>query len=332
MICDGFCGTIGNTPLIEMPTLSQATGCRILGKAEFLNPGGSVKDRAALFMVLAAEKQGILKPGGTIVEGTAGNTGIGLTLVGNARGYRTVIVMPSNQSPEKIELLRTLGAEVELVPPVPFANPQNYYHVARQRAEELENAFWANQFENTANADAHYYTTGAEIWQQTNGEVDGIIMSAGTGGTIGGVSQYLKEKNSQIATYLIDPPGSGLYSFVTTGQFKAEGNSITEGIGINRETANFRRSKLDGAMQGTDQEVVEMAHYLLKREGLFVGSSAALNVVGAVRLARILGRNKTIVTILCDGGGRYQSRLFNREWLAAKGLTPTATGLEFLGD
>lgn len=332
MICDGFCGTIGNTPLIEMPTLSQATGCRILGKAEFLNPGGSVKDRAALFMVLAAEKAGILKPGGTIVEGTAGNTGIGLTLVGNARGYRTIIVMPSNQSPEKIELLRTLGAEVELVPPVPFANPQNYYHVARRRAEELGNAFWANQFENTANADAHYYTTGPELWQQTNGEIDGIIMSAGTGGTIGGVTQYLKEKNSRIVTYLIDPPGSGLYSFVTTGQFQAEGSSITEGIGINRETANFHRSQLDGALRGTDQEVVEMAHYLLKREGLFVGSSAALNVVGAVRLARMLGKNKTIVTILCDGGGRYQSRLFNREWLAAKGLTPTAQGLEFLQD
>ncbi len=330
MVCHGFCETIGNTPLIEMPTLSEATGCKILGKAEFLNPGGSVKDRAALFMVLEAEKRGILKPGGTIVEGTAGNTGIGLTLVANARGYRAVIVMPSNQSPEKIDLLRTLGAEVELTPPVPFANPQNYYHVAKQRAEELSNSFWANQFENTANADAHYSTTAPEIWRQTGGEIDGIVMSAGTGGTIGGVTQYLKEKNPQIATYLIDPTGSGLYSFVTTGQFKAEGSSITEGIGINRETANFHRSRLDGAFRGTDQEVIEMAQYLLKREGLFVGSSAALNVVGAMRLAQKLGKNKTIVTILCDGGSRYQSRMFNDRWLAERGLTPKAKGLEFL--
>lgn len=330
MIRQGFCETIGNTPLIEIPSLSAATGSTILGKAEFLNPGGSVKDRAALFMVLAAEKAGILKPGGTIVEGTAGNTGIGLTLVANARGYRSVIVMPSNQSPEKIDLLRTLGAEVELTPPVPFSNPQNYYHVAKQRAQELPHAFWANQFENTANADAHYHTTAVEIWQQTQGQVDGVVMAAGTGGTIGGVTQYLKEQNPLIATYLIDPQGSGLYSFVTTGQFKAEGNSITEGIGINRETANFHRSRLDGAFQGTDQEVIEMAHYLLKKEGLFVGSSAALNVVGAMRLAEKLGKNKTIVTILCDGGGRYQSRMFNDQWLAEKGLTPQAKGLEFL--
>lgn len=330
MISHGFCETIGHTPLIEIPTLSAATGCKILGKAEFLNPGGSVKDRAALFMVLAAEKAGILSPGGTIVEGTAGNTGIGLTLVANARGYQAVIVMPSNQSPEKIDLLRTLGAEVELTPPVPFANPQNYYHVAKARAEAIPNAFWANQFENTANADAHYYTTAQEIWQQTNKEIDGIVMAAGTGGTIGGVTQYLKEQNSQIATYLIDPTGSGLYSFVTTGEFKAEGSSITEGIGINRETANFQRSKLDGAFRGTDQEVIEMAHYLLRQEGLFLGSSAALNVVGAMRLAQKLGTNKTIVTILCDGGGRYQSRMFNNSWLAEKGLTPKAKGLEFL--
>ncbi len=326
----GFVGAIGRTPLIEIPSLSRATGCRILGKAEFLNPGGSVKDRAALFMVLQAEREGKLSPGGTVVEGTAGNTGIGLALVANARGYKCQIVMPNNQSPEKIELLRTLGAEVELVPPAPFANPNNYYHVARRRAEEQENAFWANQFENLANSEAHYQTTGPEIWEQTNGEVDGIIMSSGTGGTIGGVTAYLKERNPRIVTYLIDPPGSALYSYVTTGEFKGEGSSITEGIGITRGTTNFYRAKLDGALRGTDQEVVEMCHYLLRHDGLFVGSSTGLNVVGAVRLARQLGRGKTIVTILCDGGGRYQSRLFNREWLASKNLLPKAQGLEFL--
>ncbi|MEE3716221.1 cysteine synthase A [Tumidithrix elongata RA019] len=326
----GFAESVGNTPLIQIESLSQATGCNILGKAEFLNPGGSVKDRAALFMVLQAEKEGKIKPNGTIVEGTAGNTGIGLTLVANARGYRSVIVMPSNQSQEKIDLLRTLGAEVELTPPVPFADSRNYYHVARQRAEELENAFWANQFENLANAESHYQTTAPEIWRQSGGAIDGVVMSSGTGGTIGGVTAYLKEQNPKIATYLIDPPGSGLYSFVTTGELKAEGNSITEGIGINRETANFRRAKLDGAFQGSDQEVIEMAHFLLKHDGLFIGSSAALNVVGAVRLARQLGAGHTIATILCDGGGRYQSRMFNAEWLAEKNLTPIAKGLEFL--
>jgi len=285
----GFANSVGNTPLIEIESLSAATGCTILGKAEFLNPGGSVKDRAALFMVLEAEKSGLLKAGGTIVEGTAGNTGIGLSLVANARGYRSVIVMPSNQSQEKIDLLRTLGAEVELTNPAPFTNPDNYYHVARRRAEEIENAFWANQFENMSNSDAHYQTTAPEIWRQTGGELDGIVMSSGTGGTIGGVTAYLKEQNPQIATYLIDPTGSGLYSYITTGEFKAEGNSITEGIGINRATANFNRARLDGAFRGTDQQVIEMAQYLLKHDGLFVGSSAALNVVGAVKLAQKIG-------------------------------------------
>jgi len=328
----GFANSVGNTPLIEIESLSAATGCTILGKAEFLNPGGSVKDRAALFMVLEAEKAGLLKAGGTIVEGTAGNTGIGLSLVANARGYRSVIVMPSNQSQEKIDLLRTLGAEVELTNPAPFTNPDNYYHVARRRAEEIENAFWANQFENISNSDAHYHTTAPEIWRQTGGELDGIVMSSGTGGTIGGVTAYLKEQNPQISTYLIDPTGSGLYSYITTGEFKAEGNSITEGIGINRATANFNRARLDGAFQGTDQQVIEMSQYLLKHDGLFVGSSAALNVVGAVKLARKLGKGHTIATILCDGGGRYQSRMYNPEWLAEKGLTPVAKDLEFIDD
>lgn len=328
----GFANSVGNTPLIEIESLSAATGCRILGKAEFLNPGGSVKDRAALYMVLEAEKAGTLKAGGTIVEGTAGNTGIGLSLVANARGYRSVIVMPSNQSPEKIDLLRTLGAEVELTNPAPFSSPDNYYHVARRRSQEIENAFWANQFENTDNSEAHYQTTAPEIWRQTGGELDGVVMSSGTGGTIGGVTAYLKEQNPQIATYLIDPTGSGLYSYLTTGEFKAEGNSITEGIGINRATANFNRAKLDGAFRGTDQQVIEMAQYLLKHDGLFIGSSAALNVIGAIKLARKLGKGHMIATILCDGGGRYQSRMYNAAWLAEKGLTPIAKGLEFIDD
>jgi len=328
----GFANSVGNTPLIEIESLSAATGCTILGKAEFLNPGGSVKDRAALYMVLEAEKAGLLKAGGAIVEGTAGNTGIGLSLVANARGYRSVIVMPSNQSPEKIDLLRTLGAEVELTSPAPFASPDNYYHVARRRAEEIENAFWANQFENISNSEAHYQTTAPEIWRQAGGDLDGVVMSSGTGGTIGGVTAYLKEQNPQITTYLIDPTGSGLYSYLTTGEFKAEGNSITEGIGINRATANFKRAKLDGAFRGSDRQVIEMSQYLLKHDGLFVGSSAALNVVGAVKLARKLGKGHTIATILCDGGGRYQSRMYNPEWLTEKGLTPVATGLEFVDD
>ncbi len=331
-ICIGFTNSVGNTPLIEIESLSAATGCTILGKAEFLNPGGSVKDRAALYMVLEAEKAGLLQKGGAIVEGTAGNTGIGLTLVANARGYRSVIVMPSNQSQEKIDLLRTLGAEVELTNPAPFSSPENYYHVAKKKAEGLENAFWANQFENIANSEAHYRTTAPEIWQQSGGELDGVVMSSGTGGTIGGVTAYLKEQNPAIATYLIDPTGSGLYSYLTTGEFKAEGSSITEGIGINRATANFNRARLDGAFQGTDQQVIEMAQYLLKHDGLFMGSSAALNVVGAVKLARKLGKGHTIATILCDGGGRYQSRMYNPQWLAEKGLTPIAKGLEFIDD
>jgi cysteine synthase len=325
----GFVGAIGNTPMIEIESLSAATGCQILGKAEFLNPGGSVKDRAALYMVQQAAKSGQLLPWGTIVEGTAGNTGIGLALVANAQGYRCVIVMPSNQSPEKIDLLKALGAEVELVPAVAFSNPNHFYHRAKTRSLEL-NAFWADQFENVANADSHYQTTAPEIWQQTNGKLDGIVMSSGTGGTIGGVTAYLKERDSQIQTYLIDPPGSGLFNFITTGQFKAEGSSITEGIGINRKTANFSRAKLDGAFFGSDRATIEMAHYLLKHDGLFLGSSAALNVVGAVMLARKLGKGHRIVTILCDGGSRYQSRMFNQEWLAEKDLTPQASGLEFL--
>lgn len=327
---DGFAGTVGRTPLIKIESLSQATGCTILGKAEHLNPGGSVKDRAALAIVEAAEKSGQLPKNGLIVEGTAGNTGIGLALVALARGHRCAIVMPSNQSQEKIDLLRTLGADVELVAPAPFKDQNNYYHVARRKAESTPGAFWANQFENEANAQAHYDTTGPEIWRDTSGKVDGVVMSAGTGGTIGGVTSFLKDQRPDLATYLIDPPGSGLHAWVTRGVFETTGSSITEGIGIMRETANFRRARLDGAFQGTDAACVEMAHYLLKNDGLFVGSSAALNCVGAVKLARQLGKGKTIVTIICDGGGRYQSRLFDRKWLEEKNLWPTAQGLEFM--
>lgn len=327
----GFRGTVGNTPLIELKSLSAATGCRILGKAEFLNPGGSIKDRAALSIVQKAEAEGRLKPGGLIVEGTAGNTGIGLTLVAKASGYHTHIVMPANQSQEKIDTLRALGAHVELVPAAPFKNPENYYHVARRRAEELEGAFWANQFENTANADAHYAGTGPELLRQTAGQLDGVVMAAGTGGTIGGITRYLKEQDTNIATWLIDPPGSGLLTWVKQGTFENGGRgSVTEGIGIMRETANFAMAKLDDAMTAEDATMVEMAHYLRNHEGLFVGTSAALNVVGAVKLARKLGPGKTIATMLCDGAGRYQARLFNDTWLAEKGLTPSAKGLEFL--
>jgi cysteine synthase A len=329
-IRDGLEGAVGRTPLVRLKSLSEASGCTILGKAEFLNPGGSVKDRAALAIVQAAERDGRLRPGGTIVEGTAGNTGIGLAHVALARGYRCVIVMPNNQSQEKIDLLRSLGAEVELVPPAPFRDSNNYYHVARRRAEALPDALWADQFENPANAEAHYTTTGPELWQQTGGRLDGVVMAAGTGGTLGGVSAFLKERDPRVAAYLIDPAGSGLYAWVTRGEFASEGSSITEGIGIMRETANFRRARLDGAFRGSDREVVEMAHFVLRRDGLFIGSSSALNCVGAMRLARQLGPGKTIVTMLCDGGGRYQSRLFNPAWLEEKGLTPQAKGLEFL--
>lgn len=321
-IAQNFSALVGNTPLIELKSLSRLTGRRILGKAEFMNPGGSVKDRAALFIINRAEQEGILTPGkGVIVEGTAGNTGIGLTLVGNERGYQTIIVMPNNQAREKIELLQTLGADVRLVPPAPFANPANYYHVARELSKNIPGAFWANQFENTANADVHFAATGPEIWEQTDGALDIFVTSAGTGGTIGGVSAYLAERNPHIESYLVDPTGSGLYNYITTGEFRAEGSSITEGIGINRMTQNFARGRLKGAIQASDQEAVDICHYLAKHEGIFIGSSAGLNVAGALKLAK-KSSGKTIVTILCDGGGRYQSKLYNPAWLAEQKLTP----------
>jgi len=318
-IANGVVDAIGNTPLIRIESVSTRTGCTILGKAEFMNPGGSVKDRAAKSMILAAERSGELRAGGTLVEGTAGNTGIGLALVARARGYRCVIVMPNNQSEEKITLLRALGADVELVPPAPFANEMNYFHVAGRKAKEL-GAFWANQFENTANSDAHYEGTGPELWNGTGGKLDGFVCSSGTGGTIGGISAYLKSVSASTQTYVVDCEGSSLFNYVTKGTLEAEGSSVLEGIGIRRVTKNFARAKLDGAFVGTDREAVAMTHELLAKDGLYVGGSAGLNVVGAVKLAEKLGPGHTIATILCDGGQRYQSRLFDAAWLREKGL------------
>ena len=327
---DGFLGTVGHTPLVRIASLSAATGCTILGKADFLNPGGSVKDRAARQIVLDAEAAGRLGGDATreIVEGTAGNTGIGLALVARARGYACHIVMPDNQSREKIELLRTLGAVLHLVPAKPFADPGNYYHVARRLAEERR-AFWADQFENTSNTRAHELTTGPEIVADA-GHVDGFVTSAGTGGTIAGVSRHLASAQRHAQSWLIDCEGSSLYNHVSHGSLDATGTSVLEGIGIRRITANFAGAHLTGAFTGTDREAVEMCHWLLARDGLFVGGSAGLNCVGAVKLARKLGRGATIVTMLCDGGGRYASRLFDDAWLAEKGLTPAATSLDFV--
>ncbi len=329
-IRDGFIGAVGATPLIRINSLSEATGCTILGKAEHLEPGGSVKDRAARHIVLAAERDG--KLGGTatheLVEGTAGNTGIGLALVCRARGYTCHIVIPDNQSAEKLDLLRWLGAVLHPVPAKPFADPGNYYHVARRLAEE-RGAFWADQFENPANALAHYETTGPEILGEL-GRVDGFICSSGTGGTIGGTTRYLKEHSPSTQCWLIDCEGSSLYNHVNHGTLDATGSSILEGIGIRRITHNFAQARLDGAFVGTDRESVEMVHYLLAHDGIFVGGSAALNCVGAVKLARRLGPGHTIVTILADGAGRYASRLFSDAWLAEKNLTPTARDLSFV--
>ena len=318
---EGFAGTIGSTPLIRIASLSEATGCTILGKAEFLNPGGSVKDRAALAIVVEAEKRGALKPGGTIVEGTAGNTGIGLAHVAKARGYKCLIAMPKTMAQEKIDLLRSLGADVELTEAVPFADPGNYYHVAKRRAEEV-GGFWADQFENTANAHAHYTTTGPEILAETDGTLTGFVCAAGTGGTLGGVSRYLKEKKPSVQSYLIDCEGSSLYAHVNDGSLDWAGSSILEGVGIRRITKNFAEGVLAGAFRGADHESVAMAQHLMEYEGLYLGGSAALNCVGAVKLARALGKGNTIATILCDGGARYASRLWNRAWLEEKKLLP----------
>ncbi len=320
-IKNGFVDTIGNTPLIRLKSFSDETGCEILGKAEFLNPGGSVKDRAALYIIEDAEKQGRLKPGGTVVEGTAGNTGIGLAHICNAKGYKCLIVIPETQSQEKIDTLRTLGAEVRTVPAVPYKNPENYVKVSGRLAAEMDNAIWANQFDNLANRQAHYETTGAEIWQQTEGKVDAWVAATGTGGTYAGVALYLKEKNPNLKCIVADPMGSGLYSYVKTGEIKPEGTSITEGIGNSRITANMQDVPLDDAIQIDDPECIRVVYQLLRKDGLFMGGSVGINVGAALALAKQMGPGHTIVTVLCDGGGRYQSRLYNPQWLAEKGLS-----------
>jgi len=318
----GFVGTVGNTPLIRLNSFSDETGCEILGKAEFLNPGGSVKDRAALYIIKDAEEKGLLKPGGTVVEGTAGNTGIGLAHICNAKGYKCLIVIPDNQSQEKMDALRTLGAEVRPVPAVPYKDPNNYVKLSGRLAEEMENAIWANQFDNLANRQSHYETTGPEIWEQTNGKVDAWVSATGTGGTFAGVSLYLKEKNPNIKAILADPMGSGLYSYVKTGEINIQGSSITEGIGNSRITANMEGVPIDDAIQVGDREAVRVIYQLLRKDGLFMGGSVGINVGAAVALAKQMGPGHTIVTVLCDGGARYQSRLFNQEWLESKGLLP----------
>lgn len=285
-IRDGFSGSIGNTPLIRLARLSEETGCEILGKAEFLNPGGSVKDRAALYIIRDAERRGTLRAGGTVVEGTAGNTGIGLAHLCAARGYRCVIVIPETQSPEKMDLLRALGAEVRPVPAVPYKDPNNYQKIAGRLAQETANAIWANQFDNLVNRQAHYETTGPEIWRDTAGRVDAFVCATGTGGTLAGVARYLKEQNPAVRTVLADPHGSGLYSFVKTGSIQAEGSSITEGIGSTRVTANLEGTPIDDAVRIDDQTCVTMVYRLLREEGLFVGGSTGINVAAAVQLAR----------------------------------------------
>ncbi|WP_414527072.1 cysteine synthase A [Nodularia chucula] len=319
-IKNGFVGSVGNTPLIRLNSFSEETGCEILAKAEFLNPGGSVKDRAALYIIEDAEKKGLLKPGGTVVEGTAGNTGIGLAHICNAKGYKCLIIIPNTQSQEKIDALRILGAEVRTVPAVPYKDPNNYVKLSGRIAAELDNAIWANQFDNLANRLAHYETTGPEIWRQTNGTVDAWTAATGTGGTFAGVSLYLKARNPQVKCVVADPMGSGLYSYVKTGEIKTEGSSITEGIGNSRITANMEGVPIDDAMQIDDPEALRVVYQLLKKDGLLMGGSTGINVGAAVALAKEMGPGHTIATILCDNGSRYQSRIFNPEWLASKGL------------
>ncbi len=324
-IRDGFAGTIGNTPLIRLRRASAQTGCEILGKAEFLNPGGSVKDRPALQMVLDAEAKGLLKPGGVIVEGTAGNTGIGLALVANARGYRSVIVMPDTQSQEKKDFLRLIGAELRLVPAVPFANPDNYVKVSQRLAEAIgqvdpAGALWANQFDNVANREAHVLTTAPEIFRQTGGKVDGFVCAVGSGGTLAGTAIGLRRLKPGVKIALADPHGAALHSYYTTGVLKSEGSSITEGIGQGRITRNLEGLRVDHSFRIADDEAVRIVFDLLAEEGLFVGASSGINVAGAMALARALGPGHTIVTILCDGGARYASKLFDPGFLRARGL------------
>lgn len=318
-IRSGFLESIGNTPLIKLRAASAMTGCDIYGKAEFLNPGGSIKDRAALAIIKDAEERGQLQPGGVIVEGTAGNVGIGIALVGNALGYRSVIVMPDTQSQEKKDMLRLCGADLRLIPAVPSSDPNHYARYSGRLASEL-GAFWANQFDNTANRDGHYHSTGPEIWEQTDGKVDGFTCAVGSGGTLGGVALALKERNPDVKIALSDPMGAALYNWFTKGELTAEGNSITEGIGQVRVTKNLEGTPIDMAYQITDEEALPVLFDLIEREGLVLGGSSAINIVGAMRLARDLGPGKIIVTILADGGQRYQSKLFNPAFLRKNGL------------
>lgn len=319
-IRNGFIETIGNTPLIRIRSLSEETGCEILGKAEFLNPGGSVKDRAALYIIEDAEKKGLLKKGGTVVEGTAGNTGIGLTHICNAKGYKAIIVIPETQSKEKIEMLRTLGAEVILVPAVPYVDPGNYVRVSERIAKETPNSVWANQFDNLANRNAHYETTGPEIWKQTQGKIDVWTTSLGTGGTYAGTAMYLKSKYPNIKCIVADPYGSGVYSFVKTGTISIEGSSITEGIGQGRITKNMEGMPADDAVRIHDKEALEILQKVLKEDGLFMGGSVGINLASAYQIAKSLGPGHTIVTVLCDTGTKYQSKIYNPEFLKSKGL------------
>ena len=331
-IRDGIVNAIGHTPLIKLARASAASGCTILGKAEFMNPGQSVKDRAALFIIEDAVKRGELRPGGVIVEGTAGNTGIGLALVGNALGFRSVIVIPETQSQEKKDTLRLCGAELVEIPAVPYSNPNNYVKVSGRLAAELaasepNGAIWANQFDNVANREGHIRTTGPEIWTQTDGKVDGFICAVGTGGTLAGVAMALKERNGKIKIGLADPKGAALFSYYTTGVLKAEGSSITEGIGQGRITKNLEGAPIDLAYQIPDEEAVPLIFDLLLHEGLCLGGSSGINIAGAIRLAKELGPGHTIVTVLADYGTRYQSKLFNPEFLRSKGL-PVPAWLE----
>lgn len=326
-IRSGFLDSIGNTPLLRIRFASEATGCEILGKCEFMNPGGSVKDRAAKYLLQDGLSRKLLEPGGILVEGSAGNTGIGLTLAGNALGIHTIILMPETQSAEKQSALRGMGAELRTVPAVPFRNPDNYVHQASRLAESLaadaaHGVFYANQWDNRANREGHIASTGPEIWAQTGGRVDAFVSAVGTGGTLAGTSEYLKQKNPGLVSAVADPMGAGIHAWVKTGEIKAEGSSITEGIGQNRITGNLEGARIDDSFQIPDAELLPVLWDLIKREGLYLGASSAINVAGAIRLARQLGPGHTIVTVLCDSASRYESRLFNRAFLEAKGLPP----------
>jgi cysteine synthase len=324
-IRQGLVDAIGNTPLIRLKHVSEETGCDIYGKAEFMNPGGSVKDRAARGIIEDYEARGVLKPGGILIEGTAGNTGIGFAHVCNARGYRCIIVMPDNQAPEKYAQIEAMGAQVVKVKAVPYADPNHYQKVAKRMAEETPNSVWGNQFDNVANRQAHERTTGPEIWEQTQGKIDAFVTSTGTGGTLAGISRALKARNQNVKVILADPQGSALYNWVKSGELKVEGpGSITEGIGTTRVTQNLADTPLDDALHIVDTVTVKMVYRLLREEGLYLGSTSGVNVAAAVEVAKKLGPGHTIVTILCDSGVKYQSRLFNKQWLAEKGLSSAA--------